>query len=69
MRSVPWKGWGRSPQLEAEGATEPLTAYMNLWLHRELRVTPEYQHVVQKNGPGQPNRVDNRFQLRLYWVR
>ena len=46
-----------------------LTTYVNLWLHNELRITPEYQHVVSKNGAGQPDRVDNKFQLRLYWVK
>ena len=46
-----------------------ITAYMNLWLHSELRVTPEYQHLAFKNGAGLPDRVDNRFQVRLYWVR
>ena len=61
--------WFDPARIKDENEMTGLTAYMNLWLHRELRVTPEYQYVVQKNGPGQPNRVDNRFQLRLYWVR
>ena len=61
--------WFDPARIKDENEITGLTTYMNLWLHKELRVTPEYQHVVQKNGPGQPNRVDNRFQLRLYWVR
>jgi len=46
-----------------------ITAYLNVWLHSELRVTPEYQHLFIKNGPGQPNRIEDRFELRLYWIR
>ena len=46
-----------------------ITAYMNVWLHNELRVTPEYQHLVFKHGSGEPEQTDNRFQLRLYWVK
>lgn len=46
-----------------------VTAYLNVWLHNELRVTPEYQHILIRNGPGQPNRIEDKFQLRLYWVR
>ena len=46
-----------------------ITAYMNVWLHSELRVTPEFQHLTFKRGTGQLDRVDNRFQLRLYWVK
>jgi hypothetical protein len=46
-----------------------VTAYLNLWLHNELRLTPEYQHLFIRNGPGLPSRTEDRFQLRLYWVR
>ncbi len=46
-----------------------ITAYMNVWLHSELRVTPEYQHLVFKRGVGELNHTDNKFQIRLYWVR
>jgi hypothetical protein len=27
-----------------------ITAYMNVWLHSELRVTPEYQHLTFRRG-------------------
>ncbi|MBI3651712.1 MAG: hypothetical protein HY231_11900 [Acidobacteria bacterium] len=46
-----------------------VTAYVNLWLHHELRITPEYQHLVFQQGSRQPNRREDRFQLRLYWVK
>ena len=46
-----------------------ITAYLNVWLHSELRVTPEFQHLVFKHGVGELNRTDNKFQLRLYWVK
>ena len=46
-----------------------ITAYVNVWLHSELRVTPEYQHLVFRQGVGELNRTDDRFQLRLYWVK
>lgn len=46
-----------------------ITAYLNLWLHSELRVTPEFQHVVLREGAGHPSRTEDHFELRLYWVR
>jgi hypothetical protein len=46
-----------------------VTAYVNIWLHNELRITPEYQHILTNQGPGLPERRDDRFQLRLYWVK
>jgi len=46
-----------------------ITAYVNVWLHSELRVTPEYQHLIFRRGIGELNQTDDRFQLRLYWVR
>jgi hypothetical protein len=45
------------------------TAYLNVWLHGELRITPEYQHIVTNQGSGLPERREDRFQLRLYWVK
>jgi hypothetical protein len=46
-----------------------VTAYVNLWLHSELRITPEYQHLVFRQGVLQASRREDLFQLRLYWVR
>jgi hypothetical protein len=46
-----------------------ITAYVNVWLHNELRITPEYQHLVFKQDASHPNHTDDAFQLRLYWVR
>jgi hypothetical protein len=46
-----------------------ITAYVNVWLHNELRITPEYQHLVFKQQALQPIHRDDAFQLRLYWVR
>lgn len=46
-----------------------ITAYVNLWLHNELRITPEYQHLVFRQDASHPNHTDDAFQLRLYWVR
>jgi len=53
----------------AENDTKGLTAYLNVWLHNELRVTPEYQHLMFNRGVGVPSRTEDRFQLRLYWVK
>ena len=61
--------WFDPARNKAANEITGLTAYLNVWLHSELRVTPEYQYIVLKNGAGQPNLVDNKFQLRLYWVR
>ena len=61
--------WFDPARNKIENDMAGLTAYVNVWLHNELRVTPEFQYIVMKNGPGQPNSVDTRFQLRLYWVR
>jgi len=46
-----------------------ITAYLNVWLHNELRVTPEFQHLVFKHGEGELDQTVNRFQIRLYWVK
>ena len=46
-----------------------ITPYINVWLHSELRVTAEFRHLTAKQGPLQPSRKDDVFQLRLYWVK
>ncbi|HEU4391057.1 MAG TPA: hypothetical protein VFV34_24840, partial [Blastocatellia bacterium] len=46
-----------------------ITPYINVWLHSELRVTAELRHLNAKQGPLQPSRKDDVFQLRLYWVK
>ena len=46
-----------------------ITAYVNVWFHSELRMTPEFQHIVFRQGPGQLSQTQNRFQLRFYWIR
>ena len=46
-----------------------ITAYMNVWLHSELRLTPEFQHAVIRQGVLAPSLTENRFQMRLYWIR
>jgi hypothetical protein len=61
--------WFDPARNKSHNEMKGITAYVNLWLHSELRITPEYQHLVFKQGLLQPNRKDDLFQLRLYWVR
>lgn len=61
--------WFDPARNKNHNAMKGITAYVNLWLHSELRITPEYQHLVFQQGILQPDRRDDAFQLRLYWVR
>jgi hypothetical protein len=46
-----------------------ITPYINVWLRSQLRIAAEYQHRVRRRGPFVPERKDNQFQLRLYWIK
>ena len=46
-----------------------ITPYVNVWLWSQLRVAAEYQYRIGRRGPDQPDRRDNLFQLRLYWIK
>lgn len=46
-----------------------ITPYVNVWLHSQLRIAAEYQHLAARRGPLQPVREENGFQLRLYWIK
>jgi hypothetical protein len=61
--------WFDPARNRARNDMKGLTAYVNIWLHSELRITPEFQHLIFRQGPSQPTQRQEAFQLRLYWVR
>ena len=56
---------GIKPNNEITG----ITPYVNVWLFSQLRIAAEYQYRVVQRGPIGPERKDNLFQLRLYWIK
>jgi hypothetical protein len=44
------------------------TPYVNVWIRSQLRIAAEFQHRATSHGLLKPERRDNAFQLRLYWI-
>jgi len=60
--------WFDPARSKAENEVTGITPYVNVWIRSQLRISAEYQHRITKRGPLQPERKDNAFQLRLYWI-
>lgn len=61
--------WFDPARIKANNEINGVTVFGNIWLHSELRIAAEFQHAQAKRGHLQPDRKDNTFQLRLYWIR
>lgn len=55
----------------SKGQNEMLgvTPFVNVWLRSQLRISAEYQRLEARRGFMQPNRRDNVFQMRFYWIK
>jgi len=45
-----------------------ITAYLNAWFFKQLRIVAEYQHKSTKHGPA-PSQTDDAFQLRVIYIK
>jgi hypothetical protein len=61
--------WFDPARIKPKNEITGITPYVNIWLWSQLRISAEYQYRVAKRGPMEPDRRDNAFQLRLYWIK
>ncbi|HKE56516.1 MAG TPA: hypothetical protein VKB46_07440 [Pyrinomonadaceae bacterium] len=61
--------WFDPARVKSNNEITGITPYINIWLRSQLRIAAEYQYQVTRRGPIEPNRRDNIFQLRLYWIK
>jgi hypothetical protein len=60
--------WFDPARIKHDNEVIGFTPYLNVWLRSQLRIAAEFQHNTSRRGPLGPQRKDNAFQLRLYWV-
>jgi hypothetical protein len=60
--------WFDPARIKPNNAMIGVTPYVNVWLRSQLRVAAEFQHRITRRGTFGPQRKDNAFQLRLYWI-
>ncbi|MCM3870294.1 MAG: hypothetical protein ND895_06300 [Pyrinomonadaceae bacterium] len=60
--------WFDPARIKHDNEMIGVTPYVNVWIRSQLRIAAEFQHRATRRGPLQPERKDNVFQLRLYWI-